>query len=205
MLGVVKCNYVLSIHIKRQIKKAFRLCGSARYDTKFLCCEEVLFITDFIKNPLHIIMGVLSVPTMYLCHEVYPVFLKAKYPFSHQDTINFEILLLCLCLLLIFGVLSFNDYRNKTSTTITKLNDIVFKLQKDNDQKDENVKGLIQSKNKITNERNENRVIISNLESKIGQYDSLFASVAQRLDHREVLEIKEEISQTTTNIITEKD
>lgn len=163
------------------------------------------FITDFIKNPLHITIGVLSVPTMYLCHEVYPVFLKAKYSFSHQDTVNFAILLLCLCLILIFGVLSFNDYRNKTSTTITKLNDKISKLQKDNDQKDENVKGLIQSKNKITNERNENRIIISNLEFKISQYDSLFASVTQRLDHREALEIKGEISLTSTDIITEKD
>lgn len=158
------------------------------------------FITDFIKNPLHITIGVLSVPTMYLCHEVYPVFLKAKYSFSHQDTVNFAILLLCLCLILIFGVLSFNDYRNKTSTTITKLNDINSKLQKDNDRKDENVKGLIQDRNELKNERNENRATISNLENTINIQQAVVNSLTQKLGPKDLITFQEEIPLMTQNL-----
>lgn len=165
----------------------------------------MLFITDFIKNPLHIAVGILSVPTMYLCHEVYPVFLRAKYPFSHQDTINFEILLICFCLLLIFIVLSLNDYRNKTSTALRTLNEKVSKLQKDNDKKDENVKGLIQDRNDLKNERNENRATISNLENRIEIQRAIFNSLTQKIDSKELIAFNKEVPLLTQNLAIGED
>lgn len=145
-------------------------------------------------------MGILSVPTMYLCHEVYPVFLRAKYPLSHQDTINCSILLIFVCLLLIFGVLSLNDYRNKTSAVIKTLNEKVYELQKDNDKKDENVKGLIQDRNDLKNERNENRATISNLENRIEIQSAVFTSLTQKIDSKELIAFNKEIPLITQNL-----
>lgn len=137
---------------------------------------------------------------MYLCHEVYPIFLQAKYQFSHQDNINFVILLICICLLFIFVVLSLNDYRNKTSTALRTLNEKISKLQKDNDKKDENIKGLIQDRNELKNERHENRATISSLENRIEIQSAIFTSLTQKIDSKELIAFNKEIPLITQNL-----
>ncbi|MBZ5968883.1 Atg14 domain-containing protein [Leuconostoc gasicomitatum] len=160
----------------------------------------MLFIKDFIDDPLNWITSIFGVGSIYFITQTYPIFAKATYTFTQTGFINFIGSIICILLTIILFVLSIKDKADKTRKEIEQLNSTIAEQNFSLKQKDENVKGLIQDRNGLKNERNENRATISNLENTIKIQHTVITSLTQKIDSKELITFSEEIPLMTQNL-----
>lgn len=160
----------------------------------------MLFIKAFIDNPLNWLTGIFGIGSVYFVTQTYPIFAQASYTFTQKGFINFIGSIVCILLTIILFVLSIKDKLDKTRKEIEQLNSTIAEQNFSLKQKDENVKGLIQDRNDLKNERNENRATISNLKNTIKIQHAVFTSLTQKLDPKGLITFSEETTLMTQNL-----
>ncbi|WP_288946121.1 hypothetical protein [uncultured Leuconostoc sp.] len=160
----------------------------------------MLFIKAFIDNPLNWLIGIFGIGSVYFVTQTYPIFAQASYTFTQKGFINFIGSIVCILLTIILFVFSIKDKLDKTRKEIEQLNSTIAEQNFSLKQKDENVKGLIQDRNDLKNERNENRITISNLEYRIEMQGVVFKSLTENLDRKELIKLNKEIPLMTQNL-----
>lgn len=153
----------------------------------------MLYIKKFIANPLEWITGFFGLSTVFFITQTYPIFAKAKYTFTQMGFVNIVGLIVCIIVTFVLVVLSLNNYKNKTIEEIKTL-----KLENSNKinllkQKDENAKGLLQTRTELKNEIMDNRATIDGLKTQVSMYSEAFKVLLSKSDGSSIAEIDTKI------------
>lgn len=153
----------------------------------------MLFIRNFIDDPLNWLTSIFGVGSVYFITQIYPIFAKAKYSFTQTGIINTIGFIICILFTLVLFVFSLKDKTDKTRKEIKTLNSKISEQKDSLKQKDENVKGLRQSRTKIKNDIMDSRSTIAALQAQVEIYKEAYKVVLSRTDSKSVLKINEEI------------